>query len=179
MFQRSSSGYAKLAVSWLGGLAILFVPFRPANAEPVLGTLMPVSKRFGSLASLLFAFLSVAAHDLCTSGIGTWTYITAFSYGIVGIASSFYFKNRAATRWNFLKFGVGGTIAYDALTGLTIGPIFYHQPFMTALVGQIPFTAEHMLGTAAFALLLSPLLYRWYENEEIFVPFGALVRSRT
>lgn len=179
MFQRISPRAVKVAVAWLLAFVFRLIPFRPIGAEPILAAVMPVSKRYGIVASFVFAFLSIAIYDLFTSGIGAWTYATAFAYGLVSIASGLYFKSRPASRGHFLAFGIIGTLAYDALTGLTFGPVFYHQSFKAALIGQIPFTIEHLLGTAAFALLVSPLLYRWFENEALFAPFGALVRSRT
>lgn len=175
MFQRLPLGFGKLAVSWLGIMAILFIPFRPLNTEPVLAALMPASKRFGAAAAFVFAFMSIAVHDACTSGIGAWSWITAGVYGVLGIASNAYFRGHAASRANFLAFGLAGTLAFDALTGLTVGPLFYGQPFWDALFGQIPFTLMHLAGTAAFAITLSPFLYWWFEAE----PSSALVRSRT
>jgi hypothetical protein len=39
---------------------------------------------------------------------------------------------------------------------------------MVALVGQIPFTLLHLAGTVVFATLLSPVLYRWVVQNEVF-----------
>lgn len=60
-----------------------------------------------------------------------------------------------------LAYSIIGTIAYDALTSLTIGPLMFGQPFMNALVGQIPFTLMHLVGNAVLAVTISPLVYRW------------------
>lgn len=177
--ERFSSGHVKLAMSWLVVFLIRLIPLRLPNVEPTLAGAMPVSKRFGAVASFVFAFASIALYDLVTSSIGAWTYVDAFAYGAVGVASALYFKNHEASRLNFVGFGVAGTLAYDALTGLTVGPLAYHQPFMAALIGQIPFTLWHVAGTVVYALLLSPVLSAWFESETFFVPFGALVRSRT
>ena len=86
----------------------------------------------------------------------------------MGPAAHYFFKHREASVGNFLRFGIVGTIAYDAATGLTIGPIFTGQPFMLALVGQIPFTLLHLAGAIVFATLLSPALYRWVVQNEAF-----------
>jgi uncharacterized membrane protein len=127
----------------------------------MLATIMPFSKRYGLLGSFLFGFLGIILFDAVTSGWGIWTAVTAVAYGMLGAGSCLFFKNREATVKNFLSFGVVGTLFYDAVTGLTIGPIFQGQPFMVALTGQIPFTLMHLLGTIVFATLLSPALYRW------------------
>ena len=163
-----ATGWLKLVIGW--SLVFLFrlIPFRPPNVEPLLATLMPFSKRFGAVGSFFFGFLGIALFDAVTSGWGVWTLITAVSYGALGAASYYFFKNRAASVKNFLRFGIVGTIAYDAATGLTIGPLFNHQPFLVALTGQIPFTLLHLAGTIVFATFLSPVLYRWViQNEKL------------
>ena len=131
----------------------------------MLATMMPFSKRYGMIGSFLFGFLGIVLYDAVTSGWGVWTWVTAFSYGVLGIAARVYFKNREATVANFLIFGVPGTIVYDAVT-MMIGPIWGHQPLAIALAGQIPFTAMHLAGTIVFSVLLSPALYRWVIQNE-------------
>ena len=162
------AGAIKFVIGWSAVFLFRFLllPFRAPNVEPMLATLMPFSKRYGVVGSFLFAFLGIALYDAVTSGWGMWTVVTAFAYGAVGIASHFYFKNRAASRSNFLGFGIVATLAYDAVTGLTIGPLFFHQSFAAAAVGQIPFTLLHLLGTVVFSTLLSPVIYRWVVKNE-------------
>jgi hypothetical protein len=158
--------WIKLVSCWIGVFLIRLIPFRPPNFEPMLATAMPLSKRFGAITSFLFSFFGIVLFDAVTSGIGMWTVETSLTYGIIGVASYFFFKNRKASRTNFLVFGVIGTLFYDAITGLTIGPLFFHQSFMVALIGQIPFTALHLLGTVAFTLAFSTFLYKWVVPNE-------------
>jgi predicted membrane protein len=47
------------------------------------------------------------------------------------------------------------------MTGLTVGPIFFHQSFFASLVGQIPFTVLHLVSNIVFAFALSPLIYNF------------------
>jgi hypothetical protein len=162
-----NSAWLKVIAGWVVVFLIRLIPFRAPNVEPMLATIMPFSKRCGYLGSFVFAFFGIVLFDAVTSGIGIWTLITAAAYGAVGIGSRFYFKNRAATRMHFVTFGIVGTVLYDAVTGLTIGPLFFHETFMTALIGQIPFTALHLAGTVFFALTLSPLLYRWVVGSSV------------
>ena len=165
---RIPTGSLKFLVAWLGVFLFRLIPFRAPNVEPMLAVVMPLSKRFGALPSFLFGFLGIALYDAVTSGWGIWTLVTALSYGALGIASRAYFKHRAASRLNFVGFGIVATLLYDAATGLTIGPLFDGQSFAVAFVGQIPFTALHLLGTIIFALVLSPALYRWVvENKAL------------
>jgi hypothetical protein len=63
-------------------------------------------------------------------------------------------------------YAVIATIVYDAVTGLTIGPLFFHQSFLVSLVGQIPFTLLHLLGNVSFAIVLSPVIERWLIKKE-------------
>lgn len=162
------SGAFKFLIGWSAVFLFRFLllPFRAPNVEPMMATLMPFSKRYGVVGSFLFAFLGIALYDAVTSGWGMWTVITAFTYGAIGIASHFYFQNRAASRANFLGFGVVATLVYDAITGLATGPLFFHQSLMGAVIGQIPFTILHLLGTVVFALFLSPIIYSWVVKNE-------------
>lgn len=160
------TGWLKFIIGWVAVFLIRLIPFRPPNFEPMLATVMPFSKKFGMLGSFAFGFFGIVLFDLVTSGIGMWTVSTAAAYGMLGIGSHLFFKHRAATAKNFLVFGIVGTLFYDAVTGLMIGPIFAHMPFAIALAGQIPFTIMHLLGTVFFSLALSPILYRWVVRNE-------------
>ena len=77
-----------------------------------------------------------------------------------------------------MKFAVMGTLAFDIVTGLSIGPLFFQQPFMEALIGQVSFTALHLLGNVGFAAVLSPLIYRFvvenkkFETESLMMIFN-------
>lgn len=169
--------FAKFAIAFVSCLLIRLIPFRPPNVEPILATQMPFSKRLGSFGGFLFAFLNIVLFDVITSKVGLWTVITALSYGALGIVAAYYFKNRGGVL-QYVGFAIVGTILYDAVTGLSIGPLFYGQPFMEAFIGQIPFTAMHLLGNISFAALLSPLIERWIvENKKLeFIHTPSLAR---
>ena len=166
----------KFFIAWTAVFLFRLIPFRPPNFEPMLATVMPFSKRYGIAGSFLFGFLGIMLYDAITSGWGSWTWITALCYGILGICAHYFFKNREGSVRNFLIFGVPGTIFYDAVTML-IGPIFNRQPLVVAIAGQIPFTLMHVLGTVVFAILLSPVLYRWIIQDEAFAFFRIFARS--
>ena len=153
--------FFKFILGWLFVFVVRLIPFRPPNIEPVLATQMPFSKHYGKFAGFLFAFINIVIYDSVTSGIGMWTWVTAFAYGFLGVLAGWFFKNRKSSWLNYGIFAVIGTLIYDALTGLTIGPLFFGQPFMEALIGQIPFTLNHLLGNTAFAVVVSPILYSW------------------
>ena len=164
------TSWLKFIIGWIVVFVIRLIPFRPPNVEPVLGTMMPFSKRYGLIGGFVFGFLSIALFDVATGKVGIWTLITAVAYGLLGVGSGFFFKRRDSSMWNYLQFAIIGTIAYDVATGLTIGPIFYGQPFTDALVGQISFTLLHLLGNAVIAVGVSPLIYRWVVVNEKLEP---------
>jgi len=162
------NNWPKFVVGFVVCLLIRLIPFRPPNIEPVLATQMPFSKAYGALAGFLFAFLNIILFDLITGKLGIWTLLTASTYGVLGFWSAYYFKNRKANRVNYVRFAIIGTLFFDAVTGLSIGPLFFHQTLYSAFVGQIPFTGLHLLGNISFALVLSPALYRFVVENKRF-----------
>jgi uncharacterized membrane protein len=166
--QTYKKNWLKYIVGFVACLLIRLIPFRPPNIEPILATQMPFSKAYGGIAGFSFAFFSMVLFDVLSSKVGMWTFITATAYGLLGLWASYFFKNRKSTPMNYAGFAVLATLAFDAVTGLSIGPLFFHQTFMSALVGQIPFTVLHLAGNVSFALVLSPLLYRYVvENKRL------------
>jgi len=125
-----------------------------------MAVLMPFGKTYGRVYAFLFGSLSIVLFDLVTSGLGIWTLITALTYGFLGIGAQYFFRNRSGWK-NYALYSFVAIIVYDAITGLTIGPLVYGTPFIVALVGQIPFTALHLLGGVSFAIVLSPSIERW------------------
>lgn len=173
-----ATGALKFIIGWVAVFLFRMIPFRPPNFEPMLATVMPFSKRYGPWGAFAFGFFGIVLYDAITSGWGSWTWVTALSYGALGIGAHYFFKNREASVKNFLVFGIPATILYDALTML-IGPVFNHQSFALALAGQIPFTLMHLAGTITFSVLLSPALYRWViENESLEFSVPLLSREQ-
>ncbi len=163
----------KYTIGFVVCLLVRLIPFRPPNIEPILATQMPFARVYGGFAGFFFGFLSIIVFDLLTSGLGMWSFITAVAYGLLGLWAVVYFKNKKIGMWSYAKFAVMGTILYDAITGLSVGPLLFHQSFYTALVGQIPFTLLHLVGNVAFALVLSPALYSFAikKKKSNIVPF--------
>lgn len=157
----NGKNWFKFVVGWIGVFAYRLLPFRVPNVEPVLSIAMPFSKKYGAWGGFLFGALSIGLFDLFTGAAGAWTLVTAGAYGIVGAGGAWFFRNRRANAVNFLAYGIAGTLAYDALTGLTVGPLFFGQTFADAFFGQIPFTMMHLAGSVVFSLVVSPIVYRW------------------
>ncbi len=156
----------KYIAIFLVAFLVRLVPFRAPNVEPIMAVIMPISKIYGGFMSFIFGFLSIVVFDLFTSGLGIWTFVTALCYGLLGLGAQYFFKNRTGWR-NYAIYAIVATIFYDAITGLTIGPLFFHQSFMVSLVGQIPFTVLHLLGNVSFAIVLSPVIDVWIRKESM------------
>ena len=157
--EKFNANWLKYAAGILVCLMLRLLPFRTPNIEPILTTAMPFSKVYGVWGGFFFALTSIILYDVVTGTLGKWTFLTSAAYGLIGLASAYYFKNREATSGNFVRFAIVSTIFFDAVTGLLTGPLFFGQPFYAALIGQIPFTFLHLLGNIAFAALLSPIIY--------------------
>lgn len=169
--------WPKYIVGFIACFLIRLVPARPPNIEPILMAQMPFSKAHGALAGFAFAFFSMALYDIATSKVGIWTFITAFAYGLLGIWAAAYFKDKKSSSWNYAKFAVMATLFFDAATGLSVGPLFFHQPFLAAFLGQIPFTLLHLAGNVTFAVALSPLIYRWATAGEK-IKFESAIKAK-
>lgn len=156
--------WLKYIIMFISVLIFRLFPFRAPNVEPIMAVIMPFGKVYGGLMSFIFGALSIVVYDSITSGIGVWTVVTALAYGLVGIGAQKYFKNKSGWK-SYASYAIIATIAYDVITGLTLGPLFFGQSFMTAFVGQIPFTALHLLGNVSFAIVLSPAIERWLVKE--------------
>ena len=164
--EKQAKNYFKLFAGVVLCLLVRLIPFRAPNIEPVFASTMPFSKAYGAWAGFSFAVSSVLLYDFVTKTAGMQTFFTVFAYGLIGLWSAWYFKSREANILNFAKFAIMGTLVYDALTGLSVGPIFFHQSFLSSLSGQIPFTLLHLSGNLIFALTLSPAIYHFLGKEK-------------
>lgn len=156
----------KYIIAFISVILFRMIPFRAPNVEPVMSVLMPMGKKYGGVMAFIFGVLSIVIYDSFTSGLGVWTLVTALAYGLVGFGAQIYFKNRSGWK-SYASYAVIATILYDAVTGLTIGPLLFHQSFIVSLIGQIPFTLLHLLGNVSFAIVLSPAIERWLVKEEV------------
>ena len=157
--------WIKYIITFVSVFAIRLIPFRAPNVEPVMTAIMPFGKVYGWITAFSFGFLSIVFYDSVTSGLGIWTLVTAIAYGSLGVGAHYFFKNRSGWK-NYAVYAAVATVIYDAVTGLTVGPLFFHQSFIVSLVGQIPFTVMHLLGNVSFAIVLSPVIEKWVAKEE-------------
>lgn len=178
--QTFDEGVLKAVIGWLVVFCVRLIPWRAPNVEGVMATLMPFGKRYGKVQAFVYGALSIALYDEVMGKVGSWTALTAISYGLVGVGAGWFFKAREGSRLNYVKFSIVATILYDAVTGLSVGPLFFHQPFVDAFLGQIPFTLWHLLGNALFAVVVSPLFYKWIVTNralETRAVFGQTIKT--
>lgn len=157
--------WIKYTITFVSVIAFRLMPFRAPNVEPIMAVIMPLSKTHSKFMTFAFGFLGIAIFDSITSGFGIWTLVTAIAYGLLGLGASYYFQNRSGWK-SYALYAFIGTLVYDIFTGLSIGPLFFHQSFVASLVGQIPFTLIHLLGNVSFAIVLSPVIEKWLVKEE-------------
>jgi uncharacterized membrane protein len=124
-----------------------------------MATELSGSKAYGPWVGGLYGALSILLLDILVGKVGSWTIITAITYGVVGVWGAYFFKGRSASAKNFVLASIVGTLFFDLVTGVLMGPIIFGQPWISAIVGQIPFTLRHLAGNVAFAAVLAPWFY--------------------
>lgn len=153
--------WIKYGVALAVCLSLRLIPWRVPNVEPILATTMPFSEQLGPVAGFLFAVLSIVLYDTLTHGLSVWTVIIAGTYGAVAMLGWVFLRKNRGRVWGYFLYSIVGTLFFDAVTGLGIGPLFFGQPFREALLGQIPFTMYHLMGNMFLSLTLSPAVYQW------------------
>lgn len=157
----------KYIVGFLGTLVFrLLSPFLGLwNISPLMATELAGSKAYGPWVGGLYGALSIALVDVLMGKTGLWTIVTSITYGLVGVFGAFYLKNRNASAKNFIVITIIGTLFFDLITGVLMGPLLFGGSFTVAAIGQIPFTARHLLGNVFFASVLAPWFYRKIMNN--------------
>jgi hypothetical protein len=113
--------------------------------DPIAGILLFVPRTFSRVLWYAIIVASVILYDVITVGFGIWTLSVVAVYMLIAIA---YNKFRLPSQsWSTMMIrGIAMTVVFDVLTGLTVGPLLFGQPFAVALMGQIPFTLIHLVG---------------------------------
>lgn len=155
-------GALKYAVGFVFTLVFrLLSPFFGLwNVSPLMATELAGSKAYGPWMAGLYGAMSIFLLDVLVGKVGSWTLITAMTYGAVGIWGAYYLKGRTASGFNFVMASIVGTLFFDLITGVLMGPLLYGQPWMSAILGQIPFTLRHLAGNIVFASVLAPWFYK-------------------
>lgn len=147
----------KLVLSLILANGIRLVRIIPNN-DPIMSMALPYARRSSALTSFLFPFVTMVSFDLITS-FGAWTIVDALTYGLIGLAFHYFLKDRKkAGIKTYLGCGVIGVLVFDFITGVVATPLLFGGTFYESFVGQIPFTALHLLTTSMFILVITPLL---------------------
>lgn len=152
----------KYAAGFVGTLMFrLLSPFLGLwNVSPLLATELAGAKAYGPWVGGLYGAMSIALLDIIVGKAGSWTIITSLTYGAIGVWGAYFLKNRSASAKNFVLASIAGTLFFDLITGVLMGPLLYGQPWAEAVIGQIPFTLRHLVGNVFFALAFAPWFYR-------------------
>lgn len=167
----------KFSLLLISCLFFRLLPFRAPNIEPITATLMPLAGAYGKFIATIFAILSVLLFDAITGTVGVHTLFTLSAFVTIAIWANSYFQTKKANTSNYVRFAIMSTLFFDAVTGLLTGPIFFDQPFLIALWGQLPFTALHLLGNIIFAATLSPAIYHILIRKRKLIPEPALLKN--
>ena len=167
IFSHPFAGTPKFIAGFIGTLVFrLLTPFMGmGNISPLMATELAGGKAYGPWAAGLYGALSMALLDVTMGKVGSWTVVTSLTYGVVGVWGAFFFRRRNASALNFVIAGVLGALFFDLITGVLMGPLLFGQPWMEAIIGQIPFTLRHVLGNAFFGAVLAPWFYRAIMNN--------------
>ncbi|MFA5652122.1 MAG: DUF6580 family putative transport protein [Candidatus Paceibacterota bacterium] len=130
------------------------------NISPLMATELTGSKAYGPVVGGLYGALSMLFVDLIMNKVGVWTIVTSLTYGAVGVLGAIYLKNRKADAKNFVIISIIGTLFFDLITGVLMGPLMFGGSFLAAAIGQIPFTLRHLAGNVFFAAVLAPWFYK-------------------
>lgn len=155
--QENRKNVFRLFLSMLIANGIRLIRIIPNN-DPIMSMTLPYARRSSALTSFFFPFITIFVFDLVTY-FGPWTWVTAFTYGFIGLAAHYLLKNKEKVGIKtYLGFGIVGVLVYDFITGVVATPLLFGGTFMQALIGQIPFTAMHLLTSSVFILIVTPLL---------------------
>lgn len=152
----------KYLAGFLGTLAFrLVTPLLGLwNISPLMATELAGSKAYGPWVAGVYGFLSMALLDMIMGKAGSWTIVTSVTYAVIGVFGAWFFRGRKASVSNFVLVSICGTLFFDIITGVLMGPMIYGQPWAQAFIGQIPFTLRHLIGNVFFAIVLAPWFYR-------------------
>jgi len=150
----------KYALSILFCNAYRFLRIIPNN-DPIMGCMLPFSRKDKWWQGALFAFLTMVSFDFITMKIGIWTAVTASTYACLGLLFYLIYKKLKKVKLkHYLGSGIAGVLIFDFVTGPIMSSWLFGIGFAAAFIGQIPFTIMHLLTVSGFILILTPLLDR-------------------
>jgi hypothetical protein len=153
-----NKGIVKFFLAILISNLIRFLRFIPNN-DPIMAVMLPFAKEKSIIKAFLFPFLTMITFDLITGFIGSWTLITAITYGLLGVFFTIlYSKKKEITLKTYLGSGIIGVLIFDFVTGVLATPLMFGMSIEQAFIGQIPFTIMHLATVSGFILIITPVL---------------------
>ncbi|MBT4855659.1 hypothetical protein HOM50_01685 [bacterium] len=146
-----------LVVTWLTCLAIR-LSFSPLlYLDPFPGVFLLINRQLKGVNGFLFIASQFFCFDYLTNTLGIWTLLIAIAYGTIEFGLNHYVKQHHYTIWNGLLYTAIAVLSFDCI-GMAIGPLFFQQPILSAVLGQIPFTLEHLVRASIFTTALNMLI---------------------
>ncbi|OGB97827.1 hypothetical protein A3F06_00335 [candidate division TM6 bacterium RIFCSPHIGHO2_12_FULL_36_22] len=124
--------------------------------DPFPGFLLLLNRQFNQLSCFIFMLMQFFVFDYINDAIGGWTLITAISYASIAVYLNFYTHNKRITIAQSILYTATAAICFDAIT-LWIGPLYFGQPITSALIGQIPFTIDHVIRACLFNVAIKAI----------------------
>ncbi len=161
-----------LGVSSLLRFASLF-----PNNDPIMAVVLPYAKNRKRWLAISFPILAMVLFDLLSGKVGSWTAVTALTYGFLAWGFSVLYKRqtdrgRRIGVLTYLLSGVAGVLVFDFVTGPIMSSALFGLTFREALVGQVPFTLWHLASVSAYSVIVSPIFeraLRWAARCEPYV----------
>jgi uncharacterized membrane protein len=159
---QSFAGLPKYVVGFISTLIfrLLSPIFGLWNISPLMATELAGAKAYGPWVGGLYGAFSMALVDIIMGKVGIWTIVTSITYGLVGVLGFYFLANRNPSARNFVVISIIGTLFFDLITGVLMGPLLFGGSFAAAAIGQIPFTLRHLAGNVFFATVLAPWFYK-------------------
>src|SRR3989344_7101275 len=135
------------------------------NSDPIMAFILPAAKNEPIWKAPLFAFATMFTFDLLTSGIGTWTWVTATTYSLIALGLRFTMKEKKTSIRLYVGAGIMGVLVFDIIPGPLMSTFLFGNNLLATTFLQIPFTILHLTSATFSTLLITPFLDKQIMKE--------------
>lgn len=177
--------WIKCILGWLICFAIILVPLQPysifiggfplGDAHPMIAILMPFAEKLGVLGSAIYTLIySISFFAIWRPDLPNWIFVQGFAYAVVLALAALLLKKNKVKILGYVLYAFIGSILFDIIYRVPVGPLQYGQPILSALKEQMPYTFMRAIINTIYALILSFPIYRWIvmnprlESDAIF-----------
>jgi hypothetical protein len=142
-----------LATTWMIAFSIRLICIPACGIDPFPALFFVNRQQFTLGRMALFMLTQFLLFDYLMGAVGIWTLLVPLTY----IAIEWSFSKSISTLPRTLSLGMYYTILCVLscdIVGLTIGPFFFGQPILDAVLGQIPFTIDHIARSCLFTFMM-------------------------